>query len=161
MYSGVKEMGVNEFVQIGSKIKKLRKEKGITQKEMARLCGIPYSTYSNYENNNREPSSDQLRKIASVLSIQAIDLIYEYSGEPDGISPGHPIAFPGLEKKLSEIGYYIGYGIDYVGYDDNDIWINYPDGKQVLVTLEDLEHLDLELDVYLKFRLEELRKKKR
>ena len=61
---------------------------------------------------------------------------------------------------MSEIGYYIGYGIDYVGYDDNDIWINYPDGKQVLVTLEDLEHLDLELDVYLKFRLEELRKKK-
>ena len=142
-------MGLNEFVQIGNKIKKLRKEKGITQKEMAKLCGIPYSTYSNYENNNREPSSEQLRKIASALSIQAIDLIYEY-----------PIAFPGLEKKLSEIGYSIRYEIDYVNYDDNEIWIVCPDGEKLFLSLEELETLDLEMDMYLKFRIDHMKNAK-
>lgn len=160
MCSEVNGMGLNEFVQIGNKIKKLRKEKGITQKEMAKLCGIPYSTYSNYENNNREPSSEQLRKIASALSIQAIDLIYEYPEQPDDISPEHPIAFPGLEKKLSEIGYSIRYEIDYVNYDDNEIWIVCPDGEKLFLSLEELETLDLEMDMYLKFRIDHMKNAK-
>lgn len=33
-------MGINEVVQVGSRIKKYRKSKGITQKEVARLAGI-------------------------------------------------------------------------------------------------------------------------
>lgn len=68
-------MGINEFIQIGSRIKKLRIEKGLSQKEMAKICGMPYSTYSNYENNNREPGTDQLYKIASVLGISVSELI--------------------------------------------------------------------------------------
>ena len=56
-------MGVNEFVQIGTKIKRARKNKGYSQKQMAQLCEMPYSTYSNYENNNREPGTEQLEKI--------------------------------------------------------------------------------------------------
>ncbi len=68
-------MGINEIIQIGNRIRELRIEKGYTQKEMARLTGIPYSTYSNYENNNREPNLEQLRKIASVLNISLFKLI--------------------------------------------------------------------------------------
>ena len=68
-------MGINEIIQVGSRIKKYRKSKGITQKEVARLAGIPYSTYSNYENNNREPNEDQLRKIASALGTSEADLL--------------------------------------------------------------------------------------
>lgn len=40
-------MGINDFIQIGSTIKELRKAKGISQKEMSKLLDIPYSTYSN------------------------------------------------------------------------------------------------------------------
>ena len=68
-------MGINEVIQIGSRIKKYRKSKGITQKEVARLAGIPYSTYSNYENNNREPNEEQLRKIASALCTSEAELL--------------------------------------------------------------------------------------
>lgn len=42
---------------------------------MAVLTGIPYSTYSNYENNNREPNLEQLDKIADVLGITVQNLI--------------------------------------------------------------------------------------
>lgn len=68
-------MGINEIIQIGNRIRKLRSEKGLTQKEMSELTGIPYSTYSNYENNNREPSLEQLEKIAGVLDIHLAELM--------------------------------------------------------------------------------------
>lgn len=68
-------MGINDIIQIGNRIKELRKSKGFSQKEMAELIGVNRSTYSNYENNNREPNVDTLTKIASVLDINVADLI--------------------------------------------------------------------------------------
>jgi len=68
-------MGVNEIIQIGNQIRKIRTQKGITQKELAKLADIPYSTYSNYENNNREPNLDQLEKIANALDVSVADLM--------------------------------------------------------------------------------------
>lgn len=62
-------MGINEIIQVGNRIKEIRKLLGFTQKEIALRAGIPYTTYSNYENNNREPNSEQLRKIARALNV--------------------------------------------------------------------------------------------
>ena len=69
-------MGVNEIIQIGNTIRALRTQKGYTQKQMSELTGIPYSTYSNYENNNREPNKEQLQKIADVLNV-SLDVFTE------------------------------------------------------------------------------------
>ena len=60
-------MGVNSYINIGKKIKELRVKKGLKQKEVAKLLAIPVSTYSNYENGNREPNSKTIEKIAFVL----------------------------------------------------------------------------------------------
>lgn len=68
-------MGINEVVQIGNRIKEYRKSKGITQKELALRADIPYSTYSNYENNNREPNREQLQKIATALDVPLYELM--------------------------------------------------------------------------------------
>lgn len=68
-------MGINEIIQIGDRIKEFRKISGLTQKEMASLANIPYSTYSNYENNNREPNKEQLDKILHILDIPLSALI--------------------------------------------------------------------------------------
>lgn len=68
-------MGMNDFIKIGSKIKNLRKIRGLTQKEMAEKLKIPHSTYSNYENDNREPNSEILEKIAQTLNISISELI--------------------------------------------------------------------------------------
>lgn len=70
-------MGINELVQIGNQIRKYRLKKGLSQKAMAELTGIPYSTYSNYENNNREPNLEQLKKIAAVLEVPVEMLLSE------------------------------------------------------------------------------------
>ena len=68
-------MGINEVIQIGNRIKEYRKSKGITQKELALRAEIPYSTYSNYENNNREPNREQLQKIATALDVPLYELM--------------------------------------------------------------------------------------
>ena len=73
-------MKINEFLEIGTNIRNARSFKGITQKEAARLADIPYSTYSNYENNNREPEMEALYKIAEVLDVTVEELIYGPAG---------------------------------------------------------------------------------
>ncbi len=91
-------MGINEVVQIGSRIKKYRKSKGITQKEAALCAGIPYSTYSNYENNNREPNREQLQKIADALNVPLYELMGFDGSIRVHISPEH-IEVESLIKK--------------------------------------------------------------
>lgn len=68
-------MGINDFIKIGNQIKKYRELTGIKQKEMAEKLHIPISTYSNYENNNREPSSELVEKIAKILKVSPFDLV--------------------------------------------------------------------------------------
>ena len=47
--------GINDYIHIGQKMKHIRKMSGISQKDMAIKLGIAQSSYSNYENENREP----------------------------------------------------------------------------------------------------------
>lgn len=68
-------MGINEYIQIGSKIKKLRKEKNIPQKKMAELLGLAHSTYSNYENDLREPNLDILKQVCEILGVGLDELM--------------------------------------------------------------------------------------
>ncbi len=146
---------------IGTRIKKYRKLKKLTQKQLGQLSNTSETTIKQYETGKRQPRIEQLRKIANVLSVQVADLITGYQAEDlEGVSPEHPIAFPGLEKKLAEIGYRIFYGCDYIEYGDDQIWIEYPDGKQLFLTLSELENLNFETDIYLKFRIDQLRDKK-
>ena len=68
-------MGVNELVQIGTRIKELRLKRGLKQKELADKVQIPYSTFANYENNKREPNQEQIEKIAEALGVTSYNLL--------------------------------------------------------------------------------------
>ncbi len=68
-------MGINELINIGTRIKQKRMEKGYSQKEMAASLGIPDSTYSNYENNYREPNGAILSKIVTTLEVSLDELV--------------------------------------------------------------------------------------
>lgn len=68
-------MGINDLINIGARIKKLRKEKGIKQKEMAEKINIPSTTYSNYENGHREPPPDVVISVAEVLGVEVEELL--------------------------------------------------------------------------------------
>lgn len=59
---------------LGDKIKQIRKDKKISQKDFAEILEIPVSTLANYENNHREPSIDTVYKISNALGISPLEL---------------------------------------------------------------------------------------
>lgn len=68
-------MGINEYIKVGERIKKMRKAKGIKQKDMAKMLGINVSTYANYENGYREPNLDTIFSISNILDVAVDELI--------------------------------------------------------------------------------------
>lgn len=62
-------------MNIGENIKKYRKEKGMTQEELAQKCGLSKNGLWNYENNRREPTIDVLIKISDALEVSLFDIL--------------------------------------------------------------------------------------
>ena len=62
---------------VGENIKRIRKEKGLTQKRLGELCGINEAQIRRYElgGKNSNPKLETLEKIASALSVEVYDLI--------------------------------------------------------------------------------------
>lgn len=59
----------------GEAIKKLRKEKGITQKKLSELTGIAEITIRQYEADKYSPKYQQVEKIASALDVTPFDIM--------------------------------------------------------------------------------------
>lgn len=57
------------ILNMNIKLKQLRSEKGLSQKEIAKIIGVSVSAYSNYEQGIREPSYDILIKIAQYFEV--------------------------------------------------------------------------------------------
>ena len=62
---------------VGEKIRKLRKEKGLTQKQLGDLCGMADSTIRRYENMGANPKIETLRKIADALDVDVMKFVQE------------------------------------------------------------------------------------
>ncbi|WP_288326603.1 helix-turn-helix domain-containing protein [uncultured Clostridium sp.] len=62
-------------MSLGENIKNARKNKKITQNELATNLNVTTRTIQNYESNNRTPSIEILNKIAEYLSVNIADLI--------------------------------------------------------------------------------------
>jgi transcriptional regulator with XRE-family HTH domain len=62
-------------IKIGSKLRKLRMEKGYKQEYMADVLEVSQKTYSNMENDKSSISLDTLKKIAEEYKIDLMELI--------------------------------------------------------------------------------------
>lgn len=65
---------MSEFAQ---RLKQLRIEKGITQKELADIVNVSQNAIYNWENGKREPSIDMISKLALALEVYTYDLLYD------------------------------------------------------------------------------------
>lgn len=54
---------------MAKRLKQCRKEKGLTQYEVAIYCDITEKAYQNYELMTREPKLEILRKIADIFDV--------------------------------------------------------------------------------------------
>lgn len=62
-------------MSIGDNIKKLRKEKDYTQKQLAEMSGIATITLQQYELGKRTPQTEQLIKLSSALQVDINSLL--------------------------------------------------------------------------------------
>lgn len=63
----------------GDRIKQYRLEKGLTQKQLGKLCGIADSNIRKYENGRQDPKLPTIRKIAVALELPLSALVADWS----------------------------------------------------------------------------------
>ena len=64
-----------------NRIKEVLKEKGISQTWLADKVGKSYNTINEYARNKRQPSLEDLYKIAKILNVGAKELLVEQNLE--------------------------------------------------------------------------------
>ena len=57
-------------IELVNSIKQIRKEKGLSQVELAKRCNVPQSTIGRIENLSMNPSVDIVCKILDVLNMK-------------------------------------------------------------------------------------------
>lgn len=58
------------------KIKKLRIDKNVTQKQLGEMFGVDRATIANWEMGRRKPSTDVMKKLAEYFGV-SLDYIYD------------------------------------------------------------------------------------
>ncbi|MDB4923031.1 helix-turn-helix transcriptional regulator [Mucilaginibacter sp.] len=93
-------------MNIGTAIKYLRKQKELSQTELAELCGLTQTALSQIENGSRRPNTDTMKKLTDYFQVPEI-LIYMLATEPADIPANKremfDIVFPNLRKMLISV----------------------------------------------------------
>ena len=86
-------------MDLGSAIKKIRKENGFTQSFLAEKCGITQAYLSQIESNTKEPNISTIKKIAENLDIP-LPILFFLSIENEDITPEKQEAFKIIESSV-------------------------------------------------------------
>ena len=70
-------------MDIGKKILRIMKEKGMSQKQLATASGITEAAISKYISGEREPRITFLKRIADALDVPADEFLYEKVDHPE------------------------------------------------------------------------------
>lgn len=89
-------------MDIGSAIKEIRVQKGITQKSLAQMCGLSANAMCLLEKNVSFPSRDTITRICSALSIPVSYLLF-YSITDDDVPEDKRIAFRALKEPMKTV----------------------------------------------------------
>lgn len=60
---------------LGENIRRIRKEKGLSQSDLAKKLGVPYQQIGQYENAKRNPKLETIAKLARALEVPIVELI--------------------------------------------------------------------------------------
>ena len=73
----LKQKSMSEITKrVGELIRKVRKEKGFTQKELGEKLGLTEATFNRYETGRQNLTLDTLQKIADVLEVR-VNILFE------------------------------------------------------------------------------------
>lgn len=82
-------------------LKKLRKNKGITLKELAAKTGLGVSTIGNFETGRYEMAQENLKKIADVLEVSILEIERPIFHEEPTHAREPPPSYKAMEKRLT------------------------------------------------------------
>lgn len=89
-------------MEFGEKLKQIRKERGLTQVQLAEKAGISYGAIVNYENGRRkEVQGKILLNLAKALDVQPKDLMPNISKVEIKVEPS-PEFLEALQKEKTE-----------------------------------------------------------
>ena len=57
-------------MEVSEKISQLRKDRGLTQVQLAKLVGVTDAAIRSYESGSRKPKEEHLRRMAKALGIR-------------------------------------------------------------------------------------------
>ena len=66
--------------QIGSRVRHLRKEHGLSQEDLGERAGLSYKYIGEIERGQTNPTVDVLFRIASALNVQLDELFFDVEG---------------------------------------------------------------------------------
>lgn len=94
-------------MNLGNTIKRIRKNQGLTQLDLAIRCGITQTYLSQIESNSKEPNLSTLKMISSKIDVP-LPIIFFLSMNEDDILPEKRPAFEILQPSLKNFidGYY-------------------------------------------------------
>jgi transcriptional regulator with XRE-family HTH domain len=82
MVDGLDTLWKNAPMVIGTRLKKLREEKSLSQGDIEKRTGLLRCYISRVENGHTVPSLETLERLAAALEIPLHQLFYEGDGEP-------------------------------------------------------------------------------
>lgn len=124
-------------MDIGERIREIRKDKKMTQRELAALTGVAENTIRQYELHLRKPKVEQLKRIARVFDC-SLDYLTGADDKPE-------TAADRLEKVFAELGYLIA-------HDGDRISISY-DGRVATLSGADFREMQDKVISFIRFTL--------
>lgn len=135
-------------MEIGNNIRKYRKLKGLTQKELALSIGLTAPTITKYENNSLKPDIQTLIKISTTLGItlqQLVDVSLIVNAQKMEI-------YNLIEEILFNLDYCIT-----DNFDDDTITLQY-NNSSFKITRDKLDKLEEDIVDYIEYKMSKLQK---
>ena len=79
---------VKDAKAIGERLKKLRKERGLTARDLADEIGVSYTTIYRWENGDRIPDGFNMGKLMNVLGVRMKDIISDIDVHSESVAGG-------------------------------------------------------------------------
>jgi len=89
-------------MDLGTVIKKIRKERRQTQEELAALCDITQTYLSQIESNRKEPNISKLKEISKHLGVP-LPVIFYLSLNENDVAPEKREVFEKLNSPLKNL----------------------------------------------------------
>ena len=147
-------------VTLGEKIRRARKELGLTQVELAHLMGLTQNGISVYEKNASRPPAENLIKLAQILHV-SVDYLLGTDESVDPSTSAPVLNWDTIASKLQQLREMRGHTIEQAAASINippNTWQSWESG-QVPIPLDSLTVISKAYGVPLKYLMNGIKKK--